>query len=175
MDIFQGKYEEAVRRGQVWSLANQAAVAITAAFATTYTGLVVGNPTTSTKEIVMLGCSWTCTVAVPTATALGLMVGSGASVTNALTPKNMLVGSSEVPASIAWTEDSCTLPGTPVLAKPLATAWAEATTAGTLGQPNHVDLDGSIILRPGGFCAFYSAAANTDAFLFGFTWKEVKL
>lgn len=165
-----GKYYEATKNGQVFAVANQAAVALTAALATTYTGLVVGNPTTSTKNLVLLGLGYASTVAIPTATALGIMTGSGASVTSSLTPRNRLVGGA---ASVAWAEDSCTLPGTPVLEQVFATAWTEATTAGTLSQPNWLDLDGSLILPPGAFAAVYSAAANTAAFLLSFLWQEV--
>lgn len=165
-----GKYMEAVREGRVFAIANQAAVAITAALATAYTGLVVGNPTTSTKDLVLLEFGYATTVAVPTATAIGLMTGSGASVASALTARNRYVGGA---ASVAWCEDSCTLPGTPVLEQIFATAWTEATTAGTVSQPNKVDLDGSLILPPGAFVAAYSAAATAAAWLFHFLFEEV--
>jgi hypothetical protein len=170
---YSGKYAQLVKEEKVFSVANQAAVAITAAFATTYTGLVVGNPVNSKTDLVLLECSYAATVATPTATALGLMTGKGTTdVANALTIANRNIGSTS--PSVAWTEDSCTLTATPVLIKPLTTAWTEATTAGTLSQPNIVDLGGDINLPPGAFIAFYSTAANTAAFLFSFTWAEFK-
>lgn len=167
--ICGGKYAEAALAGRLFVIANQAAVAITAALATTYTGLVVGNAAGTGKNLIMLGCGYACTVAVPTATALGLMTGTMTAVASALTPRNRKIGGA---ASVAWAEDSCTI-GTPVLEQPFATAWAEATTAGTLSQPNWIDLDGSLVVTPGSFVAFYSAAANTAAFLFSLMWEEV--
>ncbi len=164
-----GKYAEATNNAQVFHVCNQAAVAITAALATAYTGLVLGNAAGTGKNLVMLGCGYACTVAVPTATALGIMGGTMTAVTSTLTPQNCKIGGA---ASIAWAEDSTTI-GTPVLYRAFATAWTEATTAGTLSQPNWVDLDGSIIVPPGSFVAFYSTAANSAAFLLSFLWQEV--
>jgi len=164
-----GKYAEATNNGQVYHICNQAAVALTAALTTTYTGLVIGNAAGTGKNLVMLGCGYACTVAVPTATVLGIMGGTMTAVASALTPVNCKIGGA---ASIAWAEDSCTI-GTPVLYRAFATAWTEATTVGTLGHPNWIDLEGSIIVTPGSFVAFYSAAANTAAFLLSFLWQEV--
>jgi hypothetical protein len=164
-------YSKYVRRGQVFSVANQSPVAITAGLATTYTGLVVGNKVNSLRDLVMVDCSYSTNVAIPTATALGLMVGTHTTdVANSLTIKNRYIGNTEV--SNAWSEDSCTLPGTPVLCMPFATAWTEAVTAGTLSQPNIVPIKGKIVLKPGSFIAFYSSALNTASFLFSFTWIE---
>lgn len=164
-----GKYYELTKQGKVFVVSNQAAVAITAALATTYTGLVVGNASTTGKNLALLMVSYAATVAVPTATALGIMAGSMTALASTLTPVNRKIGGA---ASVAWCEDSCTI-GTPVLHQAFATAWSEATTAGTLSQPNVIDLDGSLILTPGSFAAFYSAAANTAAFLLSFMWAEI--
>lgn len=164
-----GKYFEATNNGQVFTVSNQAAVAITAALATAYTGLVVGNAAGTGKNLVMLGMTYATTVAVPTASALGIMGGTMTALTSTLTPQNCKIGGA---ASIAWCEDSCTI-GTPILYKAFATAWTEATTAGTLSQPNYVDLDGSIIVTPGTFVAVYSSAAVNAAYLLSFMWQEV--
>jgi len=164
-----GKYYEATKNGQVFVVSNQAAVAITAALATAYTGLLVGNAAGTGKNLVMLGCGYATTVATPTATALGIMAGSMTALASALTPINRKLGG---PASLAWCEDSCTI-GMPILHQAFATAWTEATTAGTLRQPNWIDLEGSLIVTPGTFVAFYSAAANTAAFLLSFVWQDV--
>jgi hypothetical protein len=169
VEINGAKYAEDARRGRLFSLCNQAAVAITAALATSYTGLVIMNPEGSGKNVELLGMGYATTVAVPTATAIGLMSGTMTAVTSTLTPKNRLIGG---PASVCHGEDSCTI-GTPVLDFAFATAWTEATTAGTLGQPNWVDLDGNTILVPGSFAAVYSTAANSAAFLCSFLWREV--
>lgn len=166
-----GKYQAATLDGRVFAASNQAAVAITAAFATTYTGLVLENPASSGKNITLLQFSWATTVAVPTATAIGLMTGLDAGdAATGITPRNRLVGTGN--ATIAVVDDGASLTGTPVLEAVYASAWTEATTAGTLQPPNVVDLNGSLILPPGSYVAAYSTAANTAAFVFSFMWEE---
>ena len=170
-----GRLENAASAGRLFAAANQAAVALTAAFATSYTGLVIENPSTSDKNIILHQVSYACTVAVPTATVLGLMTGLDAGdAATAITPRNRLKSSSAA-SSVAVVDNGCTLTGTPVLEQVFTTAWTEATTAGTLAQPNVVNLDGSLVLGPGYYAAIYSAAANTAAFIFGFLWEEVDI
>jgi hypothetical protein len=171
-----GKYYEAVKAGRVYVAANQAAVAVTAAMATTYTGLVLFNPSASGKDFVMLGCGYTTGIAVPTATAIGLMTGTVITAATmdaaaAITPRNRLVGSTSISSAIV--DNACTLNGTPVLEQVFSHAWTEATTAGSVGSNNWQDLDGSMIVQPGSYVAFYSYAANTAAFVFSFMWEEV--
>jgi len=167
-----GKYYDLVNQGKVFVASNQAAVAITAAMATTYTGLVLFNPATNTtKNLVLLGFGYASTVAVPTATAIGLMTGVNAGdAAAAVTPRNRKVGGA---ASVAIVDDGCTLTGTPVLEQVFSTAWTEATTAGTIGPNNWIDLDGSLILPANSYVAAYSTAANTAAFIFSFMWAEL--
>jgi len=172
------KYEDAVLAGNVYVASNQAAVALTAAMATTYTGLCLFNPSTSTKNLVLLGAGYSTTVAVPTATVIGLMTGTvvtAATMTAAasITPRNRLVGSTNT--SVAIVDDGCTLNGTPVLEQTFGSAWTEATTAGTVGPVTWVDMNGSLALKPGSYVAFYSFAANTAAFICSFLWKEVSI
>lgn len=176
VQLGSGKYYEAVRKGRVFVAANQAAVALTAAMATTYTGLVLFNPATSPNDLVMLGAAYALTVATPTATALGLMTGTVVTPATmdaaaAITPRNRLVGSSI--ASTAIVDNGCTLNGTPVLEEVFGHAWTEATTAGSGGPITRIDLDGSMIIQPGSYVAFYSFAANTAAFILSFMWEEV--
>lgn len=167
-----GKYSDAALAGRVFVAANQAAVALTAQFATTYTGLVLENPAGSGKNLIMLECGYITSVATPTATALGLMTGADAGdAAAAITPRNRLLGSALT--SVAYADGGCTLVGTPVLEQVFGDAWTEATTAGTLMPPNVVDLNGSLIVTPGYFVAFWSFAANSAAFWLHFMWEEV--
>lgn len=165
-----GKYTEAVRAGRLFVACNQAAVAVTAAMATSFTGLVLGNPTTSGVDVIVHRFGYSLGIAVPTATMIGLMTGSGASVVGSITPRNRLVGG---PAAVAQVDDACTLPGTPVLEQVFGHAWSEATTAGSQEPPADIDLDGSLILPPGAFVASFSLAAVGAAFYFSFIWEEV--
>src|SRR5574343_743872 len=92
VEIQGAKYAEDCRRGRLFSVCNQTAVALTAALATAYTGLVIMNPAGSGKNVELLGMGYATTVATPTATALGLMSGTMTAVTSTLTPKNRLIG-----------------------------------------------------------------------------------
>lgn len=167
-----GKYYEAVKAGRVFSAANQAAVAVTAAMATTYTGLVVENPSTSEKDLVMLKFGWGLSVVLPTAlTIFGLMVGLDAGdAAAAITPRNMYIGGA---ASVAVVDNGCTLTGTPVLVRVCGNAAKGADTVTVLDGVSEVDLDGSIIVPPGYYVAVYSFAANTAAAIFSLTWEEL--
>lgn len=167
-----GKYYEAVKAGRVFTAANQAAVAVTAALATTYTGLVVENPATSGKDLVMLEFGWGLSVVLPTAlTIFGLMVGLDAGdAAAAIIPKNMYLGGA---ASVATVDNGCTLTGTPVLARVFGNAAKGADTVTVLDGVSCVDLNGSLIVPPGYYVAVYSFAANTAAAIFHLMWEEV--
>jgi hypothetical protein len=166
-----GKYTEAVREGRMFVAANQAAVALTAAMATTYTGLVLANPSTSNKDLIMHRFGFSFSVAVPTATVIGLMTGIGTSgIVSAITPRNRLMGGA---ASVGIVDDGATLPGTPVLEQVFAQAGTLATTGTQVGPVTDIDLDGSLIVTPGNFVAVYSFAACTASFIGSLMWEEV--
>ena len=163
-----GKYYEQAEDESLFSVSNQAAVAVTAALATTYTGLLIGNAAGTGKNLILNRMTYAATVAIPAATSIGIMGGQMTALASTLTPKNRYLGGA---ASIAWCEDSCTI-ATPILLEAFAIAWAEATSAGTLGSPNVIDFDGSIIIPPGSFVAAYSTAALSASMLFSFMWHE---
>lgn len=161
-------YEQTYRRG-MFVIANQAAVTTTAALNTTYTGLVLGNPTTSTVNLVLqsFGCAQ---FAVGAAAAVGIMTGTGASVTASLTPRNRYVGGA---AAQALSNAGQTLPGTPVLEQVFGSIGSLATTGYGLQQAIYVDLAGSLILPPGAFVAAYTTIVTTSALIFSFSWEEI--
>lgn len=167
-----GKYREATLAGRMFAVANQAAVVTTAGLAATYTGLAVCNPLTSGKNLVMCGFSYGCGVAVTVATSIGIMVGTGcAAATAVIAIQNRLTNG---PASDALADDAVVFTVAPVLHQLIATGWTEATTAGSLSAPHGVDLDGSLVLAPGGYVAAYTSEIVTAAsLLFSFMWEEV--
>jgi len=166
-----GKYTDLVLAEKVFTATTTAAVALTAQLTLAFTGLVVENPLTSGKNYIMLGASWGQTVATPTATLLGLMTGVDAGdAASAITIRNRLIGS--VVTSDAVADMACTLVGTPVREMFFGMNWTEATSAGSQQPVTSVDLDGGIILEPGGYIATCSEAANTAAFWFSFLWAE---
>ena len=171
------KYADAVAAGRVYVGANQAAVALTAAMATTYTGLVLFNPATSGKNYILLRFGYAFTVACPTAaTVIGLMTGTVVTAAtmdaaSAITPRNRLVGTANGSAAIL--DNACTLNGTPVLEEVYSQVGTGATTVPLVAQPNVIDLDGSMIIKPSSYVALYSFAANTACGIFSFMWEEV--
>lgn len=171
-----GKYTSAVRAGRVYAAANQAAVALTAAMATTYTGLVLFNPATSTVDMALLQFGFQFTVAVPTATVIGLMTGTVVTAATmdaaaAITPRNRLTGRAN--ASQAIVDNGCTLNGTPVLEQVFAQGGTLATTGTAVGPMTFADIDGSLVIQPGSYVAVYSFAACTASAICSFVWEEL--
>ena len=168
-----GKHTEATLAGRMFAVANQAAVVTTAAMALTYTGLAVCNPLTSGKKAIMHGFSYGVGIAVPVATSIGIMAGTGcAAATAIIAIQNRLVGGGDDTAMVA--DDAVVFTAAPVLHQLVATGWEEAVTAGSLSGPHWVDLDGSLVLMPGAFVAAYTSEIVTAAaLLFSFLWEEI--
>jgi len=168
-----GKYRQATLDGRMFSVANQAAVITTAGLAATYTGLAVCNPLASGKNLVICGFNFGAGVAVTVATSIGIMGGASgcAAATAIITIQNRLLGGG---GSSAVADDAVVFTTTPVLLQLVAEGWTEATTAGSIGPIHNIDLDGSLIVPPGGYVAAYTSAIVTGAsLLFGFMWEEV--
>lgn len=164
-----GRYYEQTFRRNVFVIANQAVVSTTAALATAWTGLLIGNPTTSLVNLVVLkfGCQQ---VAVGAAAAVGIMTGTGVTVTASLTPRNRYVGGA---SANALSNAGQTLPGTPVLEQVFGSIGSLATTGYGLQNGVLIDLEGSLVIPPGGFVASYTTVATTSALIFSFLWEEV--
>jgi hypothetical protein len=86
-----GRYAEATYRRAMFVVCNQTGVTHSAALTTTFVGICVGNPASSTVNLHMLGFSWTNEVALAAASSVGIMTGVG-TITAALTPRNRYVG-----------------------------------------------------------------------------------
>lgn len=168
-----GKYMEATREGRVFVAANQAAAALTAAFATTYTGLVLSNPPSSPVNLVLLRAGFALSVVASAQTTIGLMTGCNPTtpIAVSIVPRNRLVGGVGSQARVSASTDFTG--GVPVLEQLLAQVGTGATTVFGIGSPSEYDIDGSLILQPGCYVAFYSTAAFTAAFLGSFMWEEV--
>jgi len=165
-----GKFTEQALRGNVYSACNQAAVAITAALATTYTGFVISNPATSGYNLAVLEAGFAAAAAMA-AGAVGLMYGTTSSaIAAAITPVNRKLGGK---GSVAVVDDGSTLPSTPVLLQVIGEVGSVATTSyGTVG-PHICKLDGSLIIPPGYYVAFYHTAGHTAAIVCHMVWEEI--
>jgi len=166
-----GKLAEATLAGRLFSVANQAKVATTAGLTTTWTGLGVANPSTSTKNLIIHEFGFGFEIAGSTAGAVGLMTADTTGfASQIITIRNCLDGNAT--ASVAWTEDGCTC-GTPILKRVLAGHGTAATTAIDCIGPFIYDLQGGLILPPGRSVLTYTTLGTTATFTFHFIWEEV--
>ena len=112
-------------------------------------------------------------VAQTSALVIGVMTGTGASITAGITPRNRFVGGV---GSQCLASATLTLPGTPVLETIIGSSTTGAITTSPVGAGNIIDLEGSLILPPGAFAAIYTSAASAASSFFGsFQWVEVPL
>lgn len=174
------RYYETTYRRQAYTVATVHGSPVTTSVgnSTTYQGVFLGNPSTSTVNLVLTKVGYATNTAPAAAVIVGLMtgVGLGATLTNAgnTNIRNRFVGGigSQAIANIGAT--NVTLPTTPVL----ETVFGVITTT-TLASttPNLIDLEGSIILPPGAFaCIYTSTASGAAANFFGsMQWVEIPL
>lgn len=151
--------------------ANQAGATLSNGLATVYTGLCLSNPAGSGKNLYVGRVSGACAVAVTGQIALGIISGfavGGVTVhTTPVTPLPALVGNAAVP--VAKVDAACTLVGTPAWLQ-----WLNANTAANADTSFSVDLEGGIVIPPGGYVAIGSllAAGPASGFVGSFEWNE---
>lgn len=168
------RYYQTTKDGLGFTAATQALVTTTVGLATTYTGLVVSNPTTSTVDLVLLFASIMQSVLQATQVeAFALATGNNATTnvthTTPVAPKSSYIGSGLTGTGLA--DVSATLPAAPFY-DTFITNTGTATADSTGIQV--VDLGGSIILAPGGYACFVTPAqASVAGMWFGLKWLEV--
>lgn len=167
--IIAPKYYDAAINGRLFSVANQAAVATTAALATTWTGLGVANPTGSGKNFVFYEFGWSMAVAGSDDGAVGLMTATPGDMAAALTAKPAMNGKG---SSVSYCDNGAT-PGTPILERICGDYGTGATNLFTGVGPHIYQIEGSIILPPGRALLNYTTTATTAAFIFYFLWEEI--
>lgn len=171
-----GDFYEAAVRGNVFSGSNLTAVTTSAAFATTHTGFCLSNPIGSGKNLVLLRVKYGVTVAQTAALVFGLQTGYHAATnvthTTPLVPLSNMVGNA---AGVALIDAAATLPIAPTRLILLDTFLTGAITTSQIGG-NQYDMNGSLVIPPGGFAATYTSAASVaTSLVFGFTWEEVPI
>lgn len=165
------RYYQQTVRNKVFSVHTQGtSVTTTAALATTFTGLALGNPTGSGVNLALIGFS-AVQFAVGVAGTIGIMGAAGA-IAASLSPQSRSIGSGT--ASLATASAGATI-STPVLIATFGSVGSAATTVYGVEAGLFVDLGGSIIVPPGSFVASYTSTAQTSAFQFGFAWEEVAI
>jgi len=176
IDELHGRYYETTVRKAMYSGANLTGVTTTAAFATTYTGMCLSNPIGSTVNLVLTKVTYAPVVAQTAALVMGIMTGYSASVnvthTTPLVPLSNFVGQ---PAGTGLIDSSATLPVAPTRLILLGTLTTGAITQ-TLLNGSVTDMEGSVVIPPGGFAAIYTSAASVASSLaFGMMWEEVSV
>lgn len=165
------RYYQQTVRGLTFSVNTQGtAITTTAALATTFTGLAVGNPVSSVVNLVFTKFSAT-QFAVGAASTIGIMGGVG-SITASLAPQSRKLGSGLVSAATATAGQTIS---TPLLITTFGSVGSVATGSYGLEPGIFVDLEGSLVVPPGSFIATYTSIVTTSALNFGFTWVEVPL
>jgi len=164
-----GKYDTAALAGRVFSVANQAAVAVTAALATTWTGLGIANPAGSGKNIIIREFGWATDVVNPAESAVGLMTTTSSGMADNLTARSAFFGTG---TSIAYCDDGATI-ATPVLERVCGSTMEGAITTQVQLTPAIIPIDGSIILAPGRSVLTYHSIGGTASLIFHFVWEEV--
>lgn len=164
-----GKYREAALAGRLFSVANQAAVATTAALATTWTGLGVCNPTGTSKNLIIHEFGWALSVVGSDDGVVGLMSSDDTGFAAALTAKCAMNGAG---TSVAYCDDGATI-ATPILERVCGTIGTGATTTQISVPQSVYQVDGSIILPPGRSIMTYTTTATTAGAVFFFLWEEV--
>jgi len=174
VDELHGRYYETTVRKAMYSGANLTGVTTTAAFATTYTGMCLSNPIGSTVNLVLTKVTYAPVVAQTAALVMGIMTGYSASVnvthTTPLVPLSNFVGQ---PTGTGLIDSSATLPVAPTRLILLGTLTTGAITQ-TLLNGSVTDMEGSVVIPPGGYAAIYTSAASVaSSLVFGMMWEEV--
>src|ERR1700722_19390451 len=153
-----GKYYEQAYRGNLFSVANQAAVSTSSTLNTTFTGLSLANPTGSGVNLVIL--QFYCTqFAVGAAATVSIAGGTGVAA-GSLVVRNALVGTTAKTQTIASAGATITAP---VLLRPVGSVGSLATTGYGLSQSIIADVAGSIVVPPGSIVCSDTSIATTTA------------
>jgi len=160
---------DAALQGRLFSVANQTNVTTTAALATTWTGLGVGNPATSGKDYVFHEFGWAQEVVMNTEGSFGLMVATVGDMATTITARSAKWGAG---STNALCDNGATI-GTPILIRHFGSSMEGAiSTVPSLGG-NIYKIDGSIIIPPGYALLTYTFAIQTSSVLFHFVWEEI--
>lgn len=163
-------YAQAGVDGLGYSAANQTAQAVSAALATTYTGLMLYNPIGSGVILVPKMVKFALSVAPAAIAPLGLISGvqtAAPTGLTALTAVSSLVGNSKTAQGAAY---SAATIATPVWRQML---WDGFTAAALPAPQVPVDLKGDIQILPGGFVAIGALTAVTG--LGSISWNEIPI
>ena len=178
-----GIYYSAAIQGNLYRGGNQAAVAtaMTAGVPTTYTGgLVLSNPIASAVNLVVQSASAAFVVAQTNAAVISVgacysPITAIAGTLTAVPVQAAVVGATTANAKgKLYSSASITLPAAPVVSVIVGAVNTGALTVAPDASPLRADIQGSMVIPPGGHAVFLSSATGTASSFFGsFTWLEL--
>lgn len=165
-----GRYFEQTYNQNMFGIQGTA-VTTTAGGNATFTGLAVGNPSTSGYYLVLNKVKVNQVAALTAATTIGVMYGPG-SITASLTTIANRYGGGRASVMTATAGQTITAPTLWTL---IGSSGSGAMTTPLLIPALSIDFEGSIVIPPGYFIASYTSAVSTTALLFDFQWEEVPI
>ena len=169
MPIMESNLADAAMEGRLFHGASQAVVTTTAALATTWTGLGVGNPAGSGKLYKFHEFGWAQGAVMNTEGPIGVMAATVGDMAQAITPQCARFG---YKTTTALVDNGATI-GTPVLLRVGGASMEGAiSTVPSLGG-NIYPLSGSLVIPPGYAVCTYTFAIQTASVVFHFVWEEV--
>ncbi len=166
-----GLYEQSLRLNMFFA-ANQAEQAVSVDLTQTYTGLCLSNPAGNTKNLVPRIVSFGVNTHQVALACMGIQGGYAAAGvvthTSALSTYSTMLGNGVAATGLA--DDQCTTVGTSLVIMPYI--GTDITTTGTPAKgTGPVDMNGAIIIPPGGWISIYAESAITG--YWGILWEEV--
>lgn len=178
---FEQTYRRNMYAGVIAGATGVTGTALGVITATAYTGAVLYNPPNSQVVCVLQKCMWALPIAPTAATvvSLGQFYSPGVPyTTTAITSRNNYI---QGPAAVGQLYSVATFgisTTAPVTTTPTHTLGWVGTVAATSASNilTISDLEGSIVIPPGGgVCYYLSTAAQTNGFFGGFAWEEVPI
>lgn len=151
-------------------MANQAQVATSANVTAIWTGLGVGNPLGSGKNLIIHEFGYSVIVVPLAETVFGIMTGGIGDMAADLTAKSAFAGTG---TSIAYCDAGATVVS-PILERVVGTQGQPTDTTVQISiNPIIHKLYGSIIIAPGRAVLSYTYASSAACASFHFLWEEV--
>ena len=166
-------YETAYRRNMFFAAVQGTGITTSAGLTTTYTGIALTNPTTSTVNCVINKVGYGFNAAPTAVMVVSLAYNTSTTAvtqTTAITPRNCFLGGAAPQGLVA---SSATFPTAPINSHILGVIGTNAITA--INQSTDViDYEGSIVMPPGSYvCLVTSTASAATSFWGSFQWEEV--
>jgi len=167
-----GRLQRACEEGRLFSVASQAKVATSEGLGTTWTGLGVSNPSTSSKNLIIHEFGYGLEIAASDDGSIGLMTSDTTGFAAALTIRNCLDGTESAYPSAAYADDGATI-ATPVLRRVFGAYGTGATNLVDATGVFIYNLNGGLIIPPGRSVMTFTTTATTACFTFHFVWEEI--